>query len=382
MSPTRPGLEPLPRPGDDDVRARVAAIEVLSPREIDGRLTDLGYRGQPEARRAASVLAYRHLRRIRRLHLEGLPPEPGTRENCLFLGPTGSGKTFLVELLFREILAVPTVLADATQFSETGYVGDDVNTVLSRLYEVADRDAEWAACGVVCMDEFDKLATSRSDSRFAGQQTTKDVSGFGVQRSLLHLLSAPSADFPPDFGFTSRQQPGRMELACVTFIACGAFSGLKATAEGLERGEHLGFGREPLGSHKERIATHVTEEQLEQTTAFARYGFIPELIGRFNRLVSFAPLDAATLGDILQDNVLRAYEREFELEGLRLRVEPAVREHVVARALKRETGARGLRATLAPLLEKAAYEHFGRGDEAPATLRLTLEDGHVQARVG
>ncbi|GEL70080.1 AAA family ATPase [Myxococcus virescens] len=379
MSITHPGLEPLPESPDEDVRARVAAIEVLSPREIDERLSDLGYRGQTEARRAASVLAYRHLRRIRHLFLEGLAPEPGMRENCLFLGPTGSGKTFLVELLFREILAVPTVLADATQFSETGYVGDDVSTLLSRLYEAADRNAAWAGCGVVCMDEFDKLATSRSDSRFAGQQTTKDVSGFGVQRSLLHMLSAPSADFPPDFGFTSRQRPDTMELACVTFIACGAFSGLGATAEGLARSEHLGFGREPLPARSESIATRVTEEQLEQTTAFARYGFIPELIGRFNRLVSFSPLDAGTLGDILQHNVLRAYEREFEQEGLRLQVDTEVREFVVARALKRETGARGLHTTLAPLLERAAYEHFGhRGNDG--TLRLTLEGGEVQAR--
>ncbi|MFP2962939.1 AAA family ATPase [Myxococcus sp. 1LA] len=377
MSIAHPDLEPLPA---DDVRARVAAIEVLSPREIDERLTDLGYRGQAEARRAASVLAYRHLRRIRRLHLEGLPPEPGTRENCLFLGPTGSGKTFLVELLFREILAVPTVLADATQFSETGYVGDDVSTLLSRLYEAADQDASWAACGVVCMDEFDKLATSRSDSRFAGQQTTKDVSGFGVQRSLLHMLSAPAADFPPDFGFTSRLRPATMDLSCLTFIACGAFSGLGATADGLARGEHLGFGREPLPARAESIASRVTEEQLEQTTAFARYGFIPELIGRFSRLVSFSPLDAATLGDILQQNVLRTYAREFEQEGVRLHVAAEVRDFVVARALKRETGARGLRTTLAPLLERAAYEHFGQRD-TDATLRLTLEAGEVQARL-
>jgi ATP-dependent Clp protease ATP-binding subunit ClpX len=378
MSIARTGLEPRSIPRGEDVRSRVAALEVLSPREIDARLTDLGYRGQDEARRAASVLAYRHLRRIRRLHLEGLAPEPGLRENCLFLGPTGSGKTFLVELLFREILAVPTVLADATQFSETGYVGDDVNTLLSRLYEVADKDAEWAACGVICMDEFDKLATSRSDSRFAGQQTTKDVSGFGVQRSLLHLLSASSADFPADFGFTSRLQPENMDLACLTFIACGAFSGLRSTAEGMAREERLGFGREPRAFQQEAIASQVSQEQLEQTTAFARYGFIPELIGRFNRLVSFTPLDAATLGDILQHNVLRAYEREFEQEGLRLLVEPAVREHVVARALKRETGARGLRTTLAPLLEGAAYEHFGRQDVS-GTVRLVMQGDEVRA---
>ncbi len=371
-------LEPRPavRRGKS-VRDRVAAIEVLSPREIDARLTDLGYRGQEEARRAASVLAYRHLRRIRRLHLEGLAPEPGMRENCMFLGPTGSGKTFLVELLFREILAVPTVLADATQFSETGYVGDDVNTLLSRLYEAAGGDVAWAGCGVICMDEFDKLATARSDSRFAGAQTTKDVSGFGVQRSLLALLSASRVDFPPDFGFTSRTRPLAMEMAGITFIACGAFSGLKGTAESMARTERLGFGREVKRQATEAIAERVSEEQLEQTTAFSRYGFIPELIGRFNRIVSFSPLDAATLKDILQANVLRAYEREFELEGLKLVVEPAVRDWVVERALKRETGARGLRAALAPALENAAYEHFGQ--PRASTVRLTLQGDQVRS---
>ncbi|HEX8697732.1 MAG TPA: AAA family ATPase, partial [Myxococcaceae bacterium] len=293
--PSRPGLEPLPLAVDDEVRERVAELEVLPPKEIDSRLTDMGYRGQEEARRAASVLAYRHVRRIRRLYLEGLAPEGNARENCLFLGPTGSGKTFLVELLFKEILSVPTVMADATQFSETGYVGDDVNTLLSRLFEAAEGDPAWASCGVICLDEFDKLATSRSDSRFAGQQTTKDVSGFGVQRSLLALLSASRVDFPPDFGFTSRTRPLAMEMAGITFIACGAFSGLKGTAESMSRTERLGFGREVKRQGTDAIAERVSEDQLEQTTAFARYGFIPELIGRFNRIVSFSPLDAGTL---------------------------------------------------------------------------------------
>jgi ATP-dependent Clp protease ATP-binding subunit ClpX len=362
------------------VRERVAALEELSPRDIDARLGELGYRGQEEARRAAAVLAYRHLRRLRRLHLEGLAPEPGARENCLFLGPTGCGKTFLVELLFREILGVPTVLVDATQFSETGYVGDDVSSILSRLYEAADGDVGWAACGAICMDEFDKLATSRSDSRFAGQQTTKDVSGFGVQRSLLNLLSAPRADFPPDFGFTSRTPPLSMELSALTFIACGAFSGLKRSAQELVQRERLGFGREVQRRDASAIAEKVEEEELEQTTAFARYGFLPELIGRFTRIVSFSPLDTATLGTILEDSVLRSYEREFAHEGLRLVVEPQVRQWVVARALKRETGARGLRAALVPHLERAAYEHFGRHQDA--TLRLVLEGDSVRTVIG
>ncbi|MFE8604985.1 AAA family ATPase [Archangium violaceum] len=376
MSPRPDHLQALPFERSDSVRERVAALEVLSPREIDQRLSELGYRGQQEARRAASVLTYRHLQRLRRIHLEGLAPEPGTRENCLFLGPTGSGKTFLVELLFKEILGVPTVIVDATQFSETGYVGDDVTTMLSRLYEAAGGDAAWAACGAICMDEFDKLATSRSDARFAGQQTTKDVSGFGVQRSLLNLLSAPRADFPPDFGFTSRTPPMPLELSALTFIACGAFSGLKHTVEELGgHKERMGFGRE-TGKRETAIAEKVTDDQLEQTTAFARYGFIPELIGRFSRIVSFSPLDAKTLGDILEDNVLRAYEREFAHEGLTLVVEPAVREWVVARALKRETGARGLRAALVPQLERAAYDHFG--EPQVSTVRLVLDGEQVR----
>jgi ATP-dependent Clp protease ATP-binding subunit ClpX len=380
MSPRPNSLQALPFEPGASIRERVAALEALSPREIDLRLSELGYRGQQEARRAASVLAYRHVRRLRRIHLEGIAPEPGSRENCLFLGPTGSGKTFLVELLFREILGVPTLIVDATQFSETGYVGDDVSTILSRLYEAAGGDVTWAACGAVCMDEFDKLATSRSDARFAGQQTTKDVSGFGVQRGLLNLLSAAKADFPPDFGFTSRTPPMPLELSALTFIACGAFSGLKGTAEELGgHKERLGFGREP-GKRGAAIAEQVTDEQLEQTTAFARYGFIPELIGRFNRIVSFAPLDAATLGSILEDNVLRAYEREFAHEGLNLEVAPEVREWVVQRALKRETGARGLRAALVPQLERAAYEHFG--EPQVSTVRLVLEGDHVRAVTG
>jgi ATP-dependent Clp protease ATP-binding subunit ClpX len=377
MSPRPDHLQALPFERGDSVRERVAALEVLSPREIDQRLSDLGYRGQQEARRAASVLAYRHLQRLRRIHLEGIAPEPGTRENCLFLGPTGSGKTFLVELLFKQILGVPTLIVDATQFSETGYVGDDVTTMLSRLYEAAGGDVAWAACGAICMDEFDKLATSRSDARFAGQQTTKDVSGFGVQRSLLNLLSAPRADFPPDFGFTSRTPPMPLELSALTFIACGAFSGLKHTAEELGgHKERMGFGRE-TGKRETAIAEKVTDDQIEQTTAFARYGFIPELIGRFSRIVSFSPLDAKTLGNILEDNVLRAYEREFAHEGLTLVVEPAVREWVVGRALKRETGARGLRAALVPQLERAAYDHFG--EPQVSTVRLVLEGEQVRA---
>jgi ATP-dependent Clp protease ATP-binding subunit ClpX len=356
---------------------RLAAIDVQSPRRIDERLEELGYRGQVRARRAAAVLAYRHLRRLKRLHLDGEVADPGTRQNCLFLGPTGCGKTYLVELLFRSILEVPTVMVDATQFSETGYVGDDVNTILSRLLAQAGGDLDWASCGVVCMDEFDKLATSRSDARFAGQQTTKDVSGFGVQRGLLSLLSAQKVDFPPDFGFTSRQPPLTMPMAGITFIACGAFSGFKGVVEGLDGEERIGFGHEVRARLPDAIAAGIMEEELAKTTAFARYGFVPELIGRFNRLVAFAPLDADTLKAILEGGILAEYQREFAAEGMTLVAEDSVLDHVVDQALLRETGGRGLRAELSRILEDAAYEHFGQQNEGE--IRLRLHDGAIFA---
>lgn len=359
---------------------RLSAIDVASPRRIDERLEELGYRGQTRARKAAAVLAYRHVRRLKRLHLDAELADPGTRQNCLFIGPTGCGKTYLVELMFRSILEVPTVLVDATQFSETGYVGDDVNTILSRLFAQAGGDLEWASCGIICMDEFDKLATSRSDARFAGQQTTKDVSGFGVQRGLLSLLSAQTVDFPPDFGFTSRQPPLRMPMAGITFIACGAFSGFKGVVDGLDGEERIGFGREVKARQADAIAAGIMEEELAKTTAFARYGFVPELIGRFNRLVAFAPLDAETLRAILTGGILAEYQREFAEEGMALVADDSVLDHVVDQALLRETGGRGLRAELSRILEDAAYEHFGQHNEG--AIRLRLQDGAIVAETG
>ena len=373
----RPTAQPIvaaatePKP---TLRERLEVIPEQSPRAIDARLESLGYRGQPQARKAACVLAYRHLQRLRHLHLDGEIATPGTRQNCLFIGPTGCGKTYLVELLFREILQVPAVIVDATQFSETGYVGDDTSTILSRLLAQAGGDIGWASCGIICMDEFDKLATSRSDARFAGQQTTKDVSGFGVQRGLLTLLSAQKMDFPPDFGFTSRQPPLSMPLAAITFIACGAFSGFKGVVEQLDDESRIGFGRIVKPRQPEAIAAGIMEEELSRTTAFSRYGFIPELIGRFNRLVTFAPLDAETLKSILIDSVLAEYRQEFDCEGMDLIVEDDVLDHVVDGAMRRETGARGLKAELTRSLEEAAYEHFGQGGRRTVRLRLEGDD--------
>lgn len=353
---------------------RLSAITLLSPQQCDLELSKQGYRGQTHARRAASVAAYRHVRRLRRLFLENVPLDRlGPRENYLFVGPTGCGKTHLVELMFRSVLRVPTVTVDITQYSETGYIGEDVSSILARLYEAADHDLMWAGCGVVCIDEFDKLASSRSNARFSGEGTTKDVSGFGVQRGLLTLLSGNETVFPADFGHSHLGAKLTLPLFGLSFIACGAFSGLKTTADFLGDAERIGFGR--AGGKRpdiETIAVHYDERILEQTAAFASYGFLPELIGRFSRVVAFEPLDDDTLRAILNDDVLQHYINEFAAEKLELVVEPTVVEQIVTRAKTRELGARGLRAALVPYLEEAAYKHFGT-EHPDSTVRLTWD---------
>jgi len=370
------------QPGDElsgEERAKVARrldrIPHFSPKEIEEKLLQHGYRGQEMARRAGSVLAYRHLQRLRRDFLENTPTnEMALRENYLFLGATGTGKTFLVEILFREILGVPTVIADMTRFSESGYVGDDVQMLLSQLYEMANQERGWASCGVICLDEFDKLAASRSNARFAGEGTTKDVSGFGVQRGLLTLLSGHSSPFPMDFGYSSHGARTSMPLSNIMFIACGAFSGLKETAELGHRDVQIGFGGSPKAEDDGTLATRIGMELLENTRAFANYGILPELTGRFSRLVPFQPLETEVLQTILEDNVVSSYRREFASEGVELIITDAAVAHVIAAARRRETGARGLRASLVPHLEEAAYETFGSDQPGKAILDVDGEE--------
>ena len=200
----------------------------MLPRDIESHVSACGYVGQQKAVRAIALGAYRHVSRLRRIWLEGarrenLPP----KTTMLFVGPTGCGKTYLVEILFRDILRLPTVVIDMTGFSETGYVGQDVNSILTRLLYASDMSLAYAAIGIVCLDEFDKLASGQNSAVFSGAGTTKDVSGLGVQRELLKMLESIEIPVPLEYTHSDYAPKAVMTTQDVGFVACGAFSGLQ-----------------------------------------------------------------------------------------------------------------------------------------------------------
>lgn len=340
--------------GSQLLRSFLRNLPLPSPQEIFTKLEQLGYHGQAAQRRAVSLMAYRHVKRLKRLHVDGeplrkLPP----KQNVLMIGPTGCGKTFLVELLFQHIFRLPTVIVDITSFTESGYVGDDVRTILTRLISASGDDSELASCGVICLDEFDKLSASGSNARFAGQGTTKDVSGYGVQRELLAMLEGTEVMVPMDYGYSAYGQRTELSTRNIPFIACGAFSGFE---------ELLKTNRTAIGfQSSEGVGTELT---LDEVGSFQKYGFLPELIGRFSRVVNFPPLPPETLRQILIENLLPQFINEFQAEGLQLTFTEAAFSHLIHRSLKRGTGARGLHTELVAAVEQVAFNTFGQITEA------------------
>ncbi len=361
----------------------VRELPVIPPRKIFAKLEELGYRGQDDARRAASLMAYRHVRRIKRIYLDGAKREDVLpKANYLFIGPTGCGKTHLVELLFQHILRLPTVIVDITTYSETGYVGQDSNTIITRLLHASDDNPLLASIGIICLDEFDKIASGQNNAIFAGAGTTKDVTGMGVQRELLKMLEAGEVVVPLELTHSTYGDHLVMSTADIAFIAAGAFSGFAQVAR--RRGNaDMGFGRKgarPLSKNGiDSIAVSFTPEEVENVANFQAYGFLPELMARFTRFVPFQALDAGTLKNILRSSVLDRLTREFEDEGFKLHVGDEVMDHIVADSMKRETGARGLVAILTRHLEEAAFNAFA---EVPGgDVVLQVHEGNIKVVV-
>jgi ATP-dependent Clp protease ATP-binding subunit ClpX len=337
--------------------ALVSALPALTPSQLDDLLELHGMVGQRRARRAVVLAAFRHLSRLRRAVLEGVAdsdlPE---RENVLLRGPTGCGKTFMVTLLFEKVLGLPTVVADVTTMTESGFVGSDPSTMLTRLITAAGSLAV-AEAGVVCMDEFDKLADAPGRER-------QLVSRFGVQRSLLKMLEPSSViDVPLELGVHPwRTERVEFRTGRLLWIAAGAFSDWEARTGSRRR---IGFGDDAAG-----------EKARPPAAEYARYGLMREIVGRFGVETAMDPLGRGEMGEILECGLLSRYRRELELDGAELEVEAEVLELLVSRALARGTGARGLRAELADALEEGCYRVYStRGRNR--LLRLYAEKGEI-----
>src|SRR5262245_4900226 len=360
----------------------VRELPVIPPKRIFARLAELGYHGQEEARRAVSLMAYRHIKRVKRIYLDGAKREQVLpKSNYLLIGPTGCGKTHLIELLFQNIIKIPTVIVDITTYSETGYVGQDPNTIITRLLHAADDNPLLASIGIICLDEFDKIASGQNNAIFAGAGTTKDVTGMGVQRELLKMFEAGEVVVPLELTHSTYGDHIVMSTADIAFIAAGAFSGFQQVARRRGAIDRIGFGRRKAGAAaSDAIAVSLTTEEVENIANFQAYGFLPELMARFTRVVPFRALDKGTLKDILRTNVIERLQREFEDEGFKLVVTEAALDFVVGESLKRETGARGLAAILTRYLEDAAFDTFA--EHPGCEVRLDHEGDDLNVKLG
>ncbi len=339
----------------------IDSIPLLTPAKMYEVLSQYEYIGQEPARRAVCLMAYRHVSRIKKIYVEQIDRNRlPSKENILLLGPTGCGKTFLIELLFQKVLKIPTAVIDITSYSETGYVGQDVPTILTKLLFAARNVPELATIGIICIDEFDKISSGKNTTLFAGQGTSKDVTGIGVQRELLKLLESSEIDIPSEISHSSYAPRIVINTRDIPFIACGAFTGFK---NAIKNTSNVNYSSETnIGfrtfSNNKHFSSIVTREDVERAANFESYGILPELIGRFSRIIPFDPLSENTLKEILRSNTVNKYANELALDGISLIVEERVYDEIVKRCIRKETGARGLKSILTEYIEDACFRAY------------------------